>query len=163
MQVSLSAAWNSAGIMFVPFQILLGKDLKLTQFPKCCNLAKQFSFTHEQSKSCAFVSCHRDFRSSGSVCSSSENTAHCYFHFSSSFMSSQSLLQIITNCVNLKFNPFQVTGEKQNTDASRIKWINRLYYFFYHKYSFSCKTLCILKHTTEQHIYKCFSPHLRLK
>lgn len=64
---------HRAGIVSVPFQIVLGKDLKLTQLPKCCNLGKQFSFTHEQPKSCAFVTCHLDFRSTGSVCSSSEN------------------------------------------------------------------------------------------
>lgn len=114
MQVSLSAAWNSAGIVFVPFHILLGKALKLTQPPKCCNIAKQFSFTHGQPISCAFVSCHLDFRSTGSVRCSSENLSSLYFSsfsflFCNLFFFSpwKLVLQRIINFVDLKPVPNQ--------------------------------------------------------
>lgn len=41
----ISAVWHSAGVVFVPFQILRRgkKALKITQLPKCCNLAFHLS------------------------------------------------------------------------------------------------------------------------
>lgn len=60
-----SAVWHSAGVVFVPFQILRrGKGLKNHSASKML----QFSFSLEQP--CVFVSCNLDFMFSGSLCGS---------------------------------------------------------------------------------------------
>lgn len=108
MQVSLSAAWDSAGIVLVPFHILLGKALKLTQLPKCCNLAKQF---RPHTRAANFMCCQLPSRLQVHwLCLFQlRNLSSLHFLLSSSFFPHLwlSVLQGLINSVNLKCIPNQ--------------------------------------------------------